>query len=157
MKIKFAGAILLTLALALPLLGKTYKNTYPISCSELWPAVKVVLADTEHYEVKASDDAKMHADYEAKHAAHVTVTGAILQRTNHVTLVPKGTGCEMEVVSNFSGWEHDDRGDFKKRVDEALVKPKEAKPAEPAKPVEPVKPTEPAKPADPAKPAGPQR
>jgi len=148
MKLRFTGAILLTLALALPLLGKTYKSTYPISCSELWPAVKVVLADTEHYEVKASDDAKMHADYEAKHAAHVTVTGAILQRTNHVTLVPKGTGCEMEVVSNFSGWEHDDRGDFKKRVDDALVKPKEAKPAEPA---EPAKQAEPAKPAEPPK------
>jgi hypothetical protein len=125
--------------------------------------VKVVLADSEHYEVKASDDAKMHADYEAKHAAHVTVTGAILQRTNHVTLVPKGTGCEMEVVSNFSGWEHDDRGDFKKRVDEAMVKPKEApKPGEPAKtepakPAEAAKPVEPAKATEPVKPAGPSK
>ena len=106
-------------------------------------AVKTVLGDAEHYEVKATDDAKMHADYEAKHAAHVTVTGAILQRTNHVTLVPKGTGCEMQVVSNFSGWEHDDRGDFKKRVEEALVKPKDPKPAESTKPTEPTKPANP--------------
>lgn len=152
MKIRFLWMVTLWLAFVVPLYGKTYKSTYPISCSELWPAVKVVLADTEHYEVKASDDGKMHADYEAKHAAHVTVTGAILQRTNHVTLVPKGTGCEMEVVSNFSGWEHDDRGDFKKRVDDALVKPAATKPAEPAKPVEPVKSTEPAKSVEPAKP-----
>jgi len=146
MKIRLVGVVLVCLVFALPLLGKTYKSTYPISCKELWPAVKTVLADTQHYEVKASDDAKWHADYEAKHEAHVTVTGAFTQRTNHVTLVAKGTGCEMEVVSNFSGWEHDDRGDFKKRVDDALVKPKDAKPAEPAKAVEPVKPVEPAKP-----------
>lgn len=136
MKIRFVGALLIVSAFAVPLAGKTYKSTYPISCRELWPAVKVVLADAEHYELKATDDAKMHADYEAKHAAHVTLTGAILQRTNHVTLVPKGTGCELQVVSNFSGWEHDDRGDFKKRVDDALVKPKDAKPAEPAKPAD---------------------
>ena len=130
MKIRFVGAALVVLLFALPLLGKTYKSTYPIPCSELWPAVKTVLADAQHYEVKATDDAKMHADYEAKHEAHVTVTGVFTQRTNHVTLVAKGTGCEMQVVSNFSGWEHDDRGDFKKRVDDALVKPKETKPTD---------------------------
>ncbi|MGB7844814.1 MAG: hypothetical protein WBL63_04305 [Candidatus Acidiferrum sp.] len=151
MKIRLVCAVMVCLAFALPMLGKTYKSTYPISCGELWPAVKDVLADAQHYEVKASDNAKMHADYEAKHEAHVTVTGVFLQRTNHVTLVAKGTGCEMQVVSNFSGWEHDDRGDFKKRVDDALLKPKatEAAKAEPAKPAEPAKSTEPAKPAEP--------
>ena len=157
MKIKFVGALLLLLAVALPVAGKTYKSTYPVSCSELWPAVKSVLADAEHYELKANDDAKMKADYEAKHAAHVTVTGVFLQRTNHVTLVPKGTGCEMQVVSNFSGWEHDDKGDFKNRVDDALVTLKAPKPAEPAKAAEPAKPAEAAKPAEPTKPANPPK
>jgi hypothetical protein len=41
----------------------------------------------------------------------------------------------MQVVSNYSGVEHNDREDFKKRVDEALVKPKDTKPTEPATPV----------------------
>lgn len=80
---------------------------------------------------------KTHADYDVKHAAHVTITGAILQRQNHVTLVPSGAACEMQVVSNFSGWEHSDRGDFKKRVDESLVKLKNAPPAQPAEPEPP--------------------
>jgi hypothetical protein len=40
--------------------------------------------------------------------------------------VPKGKGCEIDVVSNFSGWEHKDQGEFKKCVDEAMVKPKES-------------------------------
>jgi beta-mannanase len=88
------------------------------------------------------DDAKTTAEYQPKHSVHVDITGTVLQRMNHVTLVPKGTGCEMEVVSNWSGWGHEDQGDFKKRVDETLVKAKA--PGEPAKPA-----------AVAAKPAGP--
>jgi hypothetical protein len=75
----------------------------------------------------------MTASYNVKHAAHVTITGAALQRTNHVTLVSKGTSCEMQVVSNYSGFEHDDKGDFKKRVDESLAKLKAPTPSQPAK------------------------
>jgi hypothetical protein len=45
----------------------------------------------------------------------------------------------MQVVSNYSGWEHDDQGDFKKRVDEFLAKPKDALPAQPANPATPAK------------------
>ena len=48
----------------------------------------------------------------------------------------EGAVGEMQVVSNFSGWEHSDRGDFKKRVDESLAELKNATPPEsaPAKP-----------------------
>jgi hypothetical protein len=42
----------------------------------------------------------------------------------------------MQVVSNYSGWEHNDQGDFKKRVDDALVKLPAQKPVEPAKPAD---------------------
>jgi hypothetical protein len=59
-----------------------------------------------NYEVKVSDDAQMHPEYAVKHAPHVTITGVFTQRTNKVTLVPNGAVCEMQVVSNFSGWEH---------------------------------------------------
>ena len=58
-----------------------------------------------------------------------------MQRTNKVTLLPNGTGCEMQVVANYSGWEHNDQGDFKQRVDDALLKlqtPKLAKRTKPA-------------------------
>ena len=136
---KFLVVALMSLVLALPSFGKTYKSTYPVACSEVWGAVKDTLSNPENYSVVENDDAKMTASYNVKHAAHASITGAALQRTNHVTLVSKGTGCEMEVVSNYSGWEHDDKGDFKKRVDESLAKPKESKPAEPAKPADPSK------------------
>ena len=69
----------------------------------------------------------MSAAYDVKqHQVHVTVKGICLQRTNKVSLKPKGTGCETDVVSNFSRCEHDDQADFKKRVDEVMVKPTKA-------------------------------
>jgi len=130
---------LMSLALALPAFGKTYKTSYPVPCSQVWGAVKDTLSNPENYAVVESDDTKMTASYNVKHSVHANVSGAVLQRTNHVTLVPNGEGCEMQVVSNFSGWEHDDKGDFKKRVDAFLVKPKAPEAAEPAKPAAPGK------------------
>ncbi len=139
MKTRLVVVALISLVLALPAFGKTYKNIYPDPCSEVWGAVKDTLSNAENYDVTESDDKQMTASYKVKHAAHVTITGAALQRTNHVTLVSKGTVCEMQVVSNYSGFEHDDKGDFRKRVDESLAKLKAAPPAEPAKPEAPAK------------------
>jgi len=139
LKTRLVIVALMSLALALPAFGKTYKNTYPVPCSQVWGAVKDTLGNAENYNVVESDDTKMTASYNVKHSAHVNVSGALLQRTNRVTLVSKGTECEMQVVSNYSGWEHNDRGDFKKRVDESLAKLQAATPAQPAKPEAPAK------------------
>jgi hypothetical protein len=139
MKTRLAVVVLILFALALPAYGKTYKSTYPIPCSQLWSGVKDTLSNPDGYKVAESDDAQVHASYDVKHAVHADISGAVLQRTNHVTLVGKGTGCEMQVVSNWSGWGHDDKGDFKKRVDESLVKLKAAPPSQPAEPAPPVK------------------
>lgn len=146
MKIKLLVFALLSLALAFPASGKTYKSSYDIPCSEPWPAVKDTLGNADNYTVLESDDAKMTASYHVKHAVHTNVSGALLQRNNRVTLVTKGSGCEMQVVSNYSGWEHNDQGDFKTRVDDSLAKLKAAKPAKPAKPAEPAEPTKPSGP-----------
>jgi hypothetical protein len=139
MKIRIAVVTLISLGLALPMVGETYKDSYPMPCSDLWGAVKDTLNDPEHYTVVKSDEGKMTSTYKVKHTTHVTVTGALLQRNNKVTLVTKGTSCEMQVVSNYSGFEHDDRGDFKKRVDDSLAKLNSNKPPEPAKPPDPHK------------------
>ena len=139
MKTKLVAVAFLSLALALPLLGKTYKSSYPVPCSEVWSAVKDTLGNSENYNVVESNDSEMTASYQVKHSVHVNITGAILQRTNHVTLVSNGPACEMRVVSNFSGWEHNDRDDFKKRVDESLAKLKSAAPFPPATPEAPAK------------------
>ena len=139
MKTRLVVVALLSLALALPAFGKTYKSTYPVACSEVWNAVKDTLSNPENYNVVESDDTQMKATYDVKHSAHVNISGAALQRKNHVTLVSQGTGCEMQVVSNYSGWEHNDQGDFKKRVDDSLAKVKAAPTSQPAKPEAPAK------------------
>jgi hypothetical protein len=138
--------VLLALGLASRAMGKTYKYSYPNACSEMWLAVKATLGDDKSYAQVKVDDTKMTADYQPKHEVHFDVSGVVLQRMNHVTLLtPKGGGCEMEVVSNWSGWGHEDQGDFKKRVDESLAVIKAAPAGEPA--VAPAKSTEGAKPA----------
>ena len=122
----------LALALALPAFGagnKTYKTTYPVPCSEVWSAVKVALGNPDNYKDVQSDEGKMTADYNVKHSIHWSVTGTINQGKNRVSLVPTGTTCEMSVVSMFSGFSHNDQGDFKKRVDAALAKLKDEPPA----------------------------
>ena len=141
MKMRLAVVVvaMLALALALPAFGagnKTYKTTYPVPCSELWGAVKVALGNPDNYKDVQSDEDKMTADYNVKHSIHWSVIGAVNQGKNHVSLVPIGTTCEMSVVSMYSGLSHNDQGDFKKRVDEALAKlqaPMPAKPETPAK------------------------
>ena len=142
MKTRLAVVALLSLALALPAFGagsKTYKTTYPVPCSEVWGAVKVALGNPNNYKDVQSDDDKMTADYNVKHSIHWSVIGAVNQGKNHVTLLPIGTTCEMSVVSMYSGLSHNDQGDFKKRVDEALAKLKNAPPSQPAKPEDPAK------------------
>jgi hypothetical protein len=124
MKARIAVLAVMSIFLARPIFCETYKSTYPIPCSSLWGAVKDTLSNPKNYEVKKTDDTKMTASYKVNHSIHVTITETILQRTNKVTLVPNASGCEMQVVSNYSGIEHDDKGDFKKRIDESLAKAK---------------------------------
>lgn len=132
--IRYLILAVMSLALVLPAFSKTYKSSYDAPCSDVWSAVKDTLSIPENYTVVKSDDNAMDASYNVKHSAHVTITGAALQRTNQVSLISKGSGCEMHVVSNYSGFEHNDQGDFKKRVDDSLAKLKAAKPAGPASP-----------------------
>ena len=139
---KFAVVALLSLAVAMPAFGagdKTYKTTYPVPCSEVWSAVKVALGNPDNYKDVQSDEDKMTADYNVKHSIHWSVIGAINQGKNRVSLVPIGTTCEMSVVSMYSGLSHNDQGDFKKRVDEALAKLQAPKIPEPTKPEMPAK------------------
>jgi len=133
---RFVVVALLSLTVVVPAFGGTHKDNYPVPCSELWGAVKDALGNPENYSIVATDDTKMTAMYDVHHAVHTSITGAALQRTNSVALNPQGSGCEMQVHSNYSGWNHSDAGDFKKRVDESLTKLKASKPSEPAKPAD---------------------
>jgi hypothetical protein len=124
-------------AFVLSAFGKTHKETYPNACSEVWAAVKDTLGNSENYTVKISDETRMTTSYSVKHSAHVTLTGALRQRPNTVSLSSAGSGCQMEVQSNYSGFEHNDAADFTKRVNESLAKMKGTAIPEPAKTADP--------------------
>jgi hypothetical protein len=131
---KFVVIAFMTLIFAVPAFSKTHKDSYPQPCSELWTAVKDTISNPDNYTLQGTpDDAKMTASYNVKHAVHLSISGAVAQHTNQITLISKGSGCEMQVESSFSGLAHDDAGDFKKRVEESLAKVNK-KPADAAKP-----------------------
>ena len=58
---KFAVVALMSLAVAMPAFGKTYRNTYPVACSEVWGAVKDTLSNPENYNIVESNDTQMTA------------------------------------------------------------------------------------------------
>jgi hypothetical protein len=118
----------------LPVFSKTHKFDYPNACAEVWAAVKDTLGNAENYSIKVADESRMTVSYSVKHSTHVTVTGALRQRPNTVSLSSQGPGCQMQVQSNYSGFEHNDAGDFTKRVNESLAKRNQASPAKASNP-----------------------
>jgi hypothetical protein len=145
-------AVLLLFAFVVPMAGKTHKEIYNVPCGTLWPAVKDVLRNSGKYGIIGIDSTEMTASY--------NIGGSLGgKRINSLVLNTQGTNCEMQVQTAFSGLAHDDAGDFKKRVDEALAKQQAAaaaaapatQAAQPA-PAQPVAPAAPATQPTPAEP-----
>lgn len=78
MKTRIVVAALGSLVLALPMLGETYKDTYQVPCSDLWPAVKDALCNPANYTIVKNDDGKMTSTFKVKHQIHVTITETLL-------------------------------------------------------------------------------
>jgi len=119
---QLAVVVLMLLIVAVPAFAKTHKDTYPVSCSVLWPAVKDALRNSGKYGILGIDSNEMTASF---------VIGGTLggKRINSVVLNSKGDSCEMQTQTAYSGLIHNDAGDFKSRVDESLAKMKTSAPA----------------------------
>jgi len=141
---------LMSLALAVPALGKTHKDMFNVPCSELWPAVKDTLRNSGKYGIIAIDNTELTASY--------NIGGSLGgKRINSVVLNSQGPdSCEMETQTAFTGLAHNDAGDFKKRVDESLVKLKGSKSSAPAQSGTPAAPAA-AQPAGVTTPAAPSQ
>jgi hypothetical protein len=123
---RFIALALLLSFVAFPSLGKTHKEEYSVSCAVLWSAVKDVLRNSGKYGIIGIDNAEMTASFNIGG----TLGG---KRVNSVLLNGKGDACEMQIQTAYSGIEHNDAGDFKKRVDESLAKQQAAQPVAPKK------------------------
>ena len=105
--------------------AKTHNDTFNVSCSELWPAVKDTLRNSGKYGIIGIDNSEMTASYNI---------GGYLggKRINSLVLNGKGNSCELQVQTSYSGMTHNDAGDLKERVEKSLAKLKESKGSTPA-------------------------
>lgn len=124
---KFMLLPMLLLLVASPSFSKSHTDTYPVACTALWPAVKDVLRNSGKYGIIGIDNTEMSSSFNIGG----TLGG---KRINSVVLTPKGNTCEMQVQTAYSGLAHNDYGDFKKRVDEALAKLQAQQPPPAAEP-----------------------
>jgi hypothetical protein len=120
--VKRLAVVTLILAAALPAIAKTHKDQYTIPCSTLWPAVKDTVRNSGKYGIISITNDEMTASYNIGG----NLTG---KRINTVLLNPQGTGCEMQIQTAYSGLVNNDASDFKKRVDESLIKLQGSQPA----------------------------
>jgi hypothetical protein len=113
---RFVVSILLALT-AIPAFGSTHKDSFSVSCNELWRAVKDTLRNSGRYGIISIDDKEMTASYNIGG----NLTG---KRINSAVLNSKdnGASCELQVQTAYSGLVNNDYGDFKKRVDDSLTK-----------------------------------
>ncbi|MFY9939411.1 MAG: hypothetical protein WAK33_21190 [Silvibacterium sp.] len=107
--------VILMSSLAMPAFAKTHKDVYNVPCSVLWPAVKDTLRNSGKYGIIGIDNTEMTASYNIGG----TLGG---KRTNSLVLNSKENNCEMQIQTAYSGLEHNDAADLKKRVDESLAK-----------------------------------
>ncbi len=114
--------VTLSLAAALPAVAKTHKDEYSIPCTTLWPAVKDTIRNSGKYGIISITNDEMTASYNIGG----NLTG---KRINTVLLNSQGSGCEMQIQTAYSGLVNNDAADFKKRVDESLIKLQGSQPA----------------------------
>jgi hypothetical protein len=113
---RFVVSVLLAL-ITIPAFCSTHKDSFGVSCNELWRAVKDTLRNSGKYGIISIDDKEMTASYNIGG----NLTG---KRINSAVLNSKdnGASCELQVQTAFSGLVNDDFADFKKRVNESLAK-----------------------------------
>jgi len=120
---KFLIPTFLLLVFAVPALAKSV-DVYPVSCDDLWAAVKDTLANTNNYGVAWMDDLNKRASF--------VVIGDLTQYTERVALVPQEGGCWAKARVLEVGPADDEWRQFQHRIAKSLAKLQAAKPKAPA-------------------------
>jgi hypothetical protein len=112
-------ASLFLLVASLPALAKP-ADVYPVSCNQLWTAVKDTLDTPHNYSILSENDLSQRAAF--------VVVGKLVQYTDTVSLAPSGTGCAMKATLLEVGSDNADWRQFHHRLAQALAKLQAAKP-----------------------------
>lgn len=118
------AAALVFLSLAVPAFSKPIevhanKGVYPVSCDDLWAAVKDTIKNRDNYGLSSLNDLDLKASF--------IVIGDPFLYTDRVGLLEKNGGCEMKTDIGDIGAENTNYRQFRTRVQRSLGRLQEAK------------------------------
>jgi hypothetical protein len=122
MKTWFAGLLLLVFCVPTYAKSKSLdpvKGVYPVSCDDLWAAVKDTLGNKSNYALSSVNDLELHASF--------IVVGDLILYTDRVTLFPKEGGCTIKAEIGEVGAENTNWREFHKRLGKSLARLQAAK------------------------------
>ena len=117
--LKFLITTLFGLVLAAPALAKP-AGLYPVTCDNLWAAVKDMLNNPSNYAVLSMDD--------AGHRASFAIVGSMSHYTQRVALSVEDGGCLANVIIYEIGPDNDEWRLFHHRLAKSVAKLHAAKP-----------------------------
>ncbi len=109
----------LMLIIAAPSLAKS-RDVYPVSCDDLWTAVKASLASPRDYGILSMNEVEQKASF--------TIIGSLTVYTDKVALTAKDGGCAMKATFIQEGPDDSDWRQFHHRLERSLAKLQAAKP-----------------------------
>ena len=126
--LKFLITSLFMLVIAAPAQAKP-RDVYPVSCGDLWAAVKDALGNPRDYGILSMNDVVQKASF--------VVIGDLTAYTDKVALSAKDDGCAMKATILEVGADNPDRREFHHRLAQSLAKLQAAKPKAAATATEP--------------------
>jgi len=117
--LKFFITSLCFLSIAAPALAKP-GNVYPVSCVDLWAAVKDSLDNPRDYGILSMNDDEQKASF--------FVIGGMTRYTDRIKLTARERGCAMTASFLQQGSDDSDWRQFHHRLERSLAKIQAAKP-----------------------------
>jgi hypothetical protein len=112
-------ASVFALVVAVPALAKS-RDVYPVSCDDLWAAVKDSLQSPRDYAILSMNEVEQKASF--------TIIGNLVVFTQRVALTARDGGCAMKAAFIQIGPDDSDWRQFHHRLERSLAKQQAAKP-----------------------------
>jgi hypothetical protein len=117
--LRFLIASFFMLVVTVPSLAKS-RDVYPLSCADLWAAVKDSLESPRDYAILSMNDVQQKTSF--------TIIGSLTLYTDKIALTAKDGGCAMKATFLQEGPDDSDWRQFLHRLERSLAKLQAAKP-----------------------------
>lgn len=116
---KFLITSFLMLVVAAPARAKS-SDVYPVSCADLWAAVKDTLQSPRDYGILSMNEVEQKASF--------TIVGSLTVYTDRIALMAKDGGCAMKATFIQEGPDDSDWRQFHHRLQRSLARMQATKP-----------------------------